>query len=101
MPLSVDRIFESLARFVVRFRWAIVAFWVLVVVVTSATLPSLASEVNNNNSAFLPSSSPSQKATNLAKPVLGGGGSGSVGDVTIVASRSGTLTGADLRAVTR
>ena|SRR5436305_7926267 len=30
MPLSVDRIFESLARFVVRFRWAIVAFWILV-----------------------------------------------------------------------
>jgi putative drug exporter of the RND superfamily len=99
MPTSVDRVFEALARFVVRFRWAIVAFWVLVAVVTSATLPSLASEVNNNNSAFLPPSSPSQKATNLARPVLGGGGSGSVGDVTIVASRSGPLTGADLRAV--
>ncbi len=99
MPMSVDRVFEALARFVVRFRWAIVAFWILVAVVTSATLPSLGSEVNNNNSAFLPSSSPSQKATNLAGPVLGGAGSGNVGDVTIVASRSGPLTSADLRAV--
>ena len=89
MPLSVDRIFESLARFVVRFRWAIVAFWILVAVVTSATLTSLASEVNNNNSAFLPSSSPSQRAANLANPILGGGGTGRIGDVTIVVSRSG------------
>ncbi len=85
----------------VRFRWAIVAFWILVAVVTSATLPSLASEVNNNNSAFLPSSSPSQKAANLANPVLGGGGTGRIGDVTIVASRSGQLTSADLEAVSR
>jgi RND superfamily putative drug exporter len=101
MPLSVDRIFGSLARFVVRFRWAIVAFWILVAIVTSATLTSLASEVNNNNSAFLPSSSPSQRAANLANPILGGGGTGRIGDVTIVVSRSGPLTSSDLEAVAR
>jgi RND superfamily putative drug exporter len=101
VPLSVDRLFEALARFVIRFRWAIVAFWILVAVVTSATLPSLASEVNNNNSAFLPSSSPSQKAADLANPILGGGGTGRIGDVTIVASRSAPLTSADLQAVAR
>jgi putative drug exporter of the RND superfamily len=101
MPMSVDRVFEGLARFVVRFRWAIVTFWILVAIVTSATLPSLASEVNNNNSAFLPSSSPSQRAAKLANPVLGGGGTGAIGDVTIVASRSGPLTSADLQAVGR
>jgi putative drug exporter of the RND superfamily len=101
MPISVDRLFEALARFVVRFRWAIVAFWILVAIVTSATLPSLASEVNNNNTAFLPADSPSQKAANLANPVLGGGGGGNVGDVTIVASRPGPLTSADLQAVGR
>ena len=100
MP-SVDRAYEGLSRFVVRFRWAIVAFWVLVAIVTSAALPSLSSEVNNNNTAFLPSSAPSQKAANLAKPVLGGGGTGRIGDVTIVASRSGPLTSADLQAVAR
>jgi hypothetical protein len=60
MPLSVDRVFEALARFVVRLRWAIVVFWILVAVVTTASLPSLASEVNNNNSAFLPSNAPSR-----------------------------------------
>ncbi len=54
MPVSVDNAFEALARFVIRFRWAILVFWVLVAVVTSAAWPSLGSEVNNNNSAFLP-----------------------------------------------
>jgi putative drug exporter of the RND superfamily len=101
MPISVDRLYEGLARFVVRFRWAIVAFWILVAIVTSAALPSLGSEVNNNNSAFLPADSPSQKAANLANPVLGGGGNGNVGDVTIIASRPGPLTSADLQAVGR
>jgi putative drug exporter of the RND superfamily len=101
MPSTVDRAYEALARFVVRFRWAIVVFWIIVAIVTSASLPSLGSEVNNNNSAFLPSSSPSQKAATLASPVLGGGGTGRIGDVTIVASRAGPLTSADLQAVAR
>jgi putative drug exporter of the RND superfamily len=101
MPISVDRLFEALARFVIRFRWAILAFWILAAIVTSAALPSLGTEVNNNNTAFLPSNSPSQKASNLANPVLGGGGNGNVGDVTIIASRSGQLTSVDLQAVGR
>ncbi len=101
MRLSVDSVFEALARFVVRFRWPVVGFWILVAVLSSVAFPSLASEVNNNNSAFLPASAPSQKAANLANPILGGGGTGRIGDVTIVASRSTPLTSADLRAVAR
>jgi RND superfamily putative drug exporter len=101
MPTSVDGAFEALARFVVRFRYPIVAFWVLVAIVTSAAWPSLSSEVNNNNSAFLPASSPSQKAANLAAPVLGATGTGRNSDVTIIASRSGQLTAADFSAIAR
>lgn len=101
MQISVDRIFEALARFVVRFRVAVVVFWILVAIVTSAALPSLTSEVNDNNSAFLSSGAPSQKAANLATPVLGGGANGRVSDVTIVASSSRPLTAADLAAVAR
>jgi RND superfamily putative drug exporter len=101
MPLSVDAVFESLARFVVRFRGPIVIFWILAAIVTSATLPSLGSEVNNNNSAFLPSSAPSEKAANLGNPILGGGGTGRIGDVIIVGSRSGPLTSSDLQALAR
>jgi putative drug exporter of the RND superfamily len=101
MPLSVDTAYEALARFVIRFRWPIVAFWIVVVIATSAAFPSLSSEVNNNNSAFLPSNAPSQKAANLATPVLGSGANGRISDITIVASRSGPLTAADIRAITR
>ncbi len=101
MPKSVDSAFEALARFVVRFRIAIVVFWVLVAIVTTAAWPSLSSEVNNNNSAFLPSSAPSAKAANLATAVLGGGANGRISDITIVASRQGRLTASDLAAVSR
>ncbi|MGH2857070.1 MAG: MMPL family transporter, partial [Solirubrobacteraceae bacterium] len=100
--LSVNGAYEALARFVVRWRWAVVAFWIAAAVVTSATMPSLSSEVNDNNNAFLSPSAPSAKAANLAAPLLGGGASGRISDVTIVASRtSGQLTGADLAAVGR
>ncbi len=101
MPGSVDNAFEALARFVIRFRWPILVFWVLVAVVTSAAWPSLTSEVNNNNSAFLPANAPSAKAATLATPVIGGGANGRESDVTIVAARSGRLTHADLAAVAR
>jgi RND superfamily putative drug exporter len=101
MPLSVDAVYEALARFVVRFRWPIVAFWIVVAIVTSAAFPSLSSEVNNNNSAFLPSNAPSEKAANLATPVLGGGANGRISDITIVASRPGPLTTADFQAIAR
>ena len=93
--------YEGLARFVVRFRVPIVVFWLLVAVVTSATLPSLSSEVNDDNSAFLQSSAPSTKAANLAAPLLGDGASGRISEVTIIATRSGPLTSADLDAVAR
>jgi RND superfamily putative drug exporter len=101
MGISVDGAFEALARFVVRFRYPIVVFWILVAIVTSAAWPSLSSEVNNNNSAFLPASSPSQKAANLATPVLGETGTGRNSDVTIIASRSGQLTAGDFAAIAR
>ncbi|HTX44928.1 MAG TPA: MMPL family transporter [Solirubrobacteraceae bacterium] len=100
-PRSVNDAYEALARFVVRLRWPIVVFWVLVVIVTSAAFPSLTSEVNDNNSAFLRQSAPSTRAANLATPLLGGGASGNVSSITIIAVRQGPLTAADLQAVGR
>ena len=44
----MDAIYGGLARFVVRFRYLVVVFWLAVAVVVSATLPSLSSEVNSN-----------------------------------------------------
>ncbi|MGH2913869.1 MAG: MMPL family transporter [Solirubrobacteraceae bacterium] len=99
--LSINSAYEALGRFVVRFRFVIVAFWLAAAIVTSATLPSLSSEVNDNNSAFLSPSAPSARAADLAKPILGAGASGSVSAITIVGARSGPLTSVDLAALGR
>ncbi len=97
----MDDVFSALAHFVVRFRYLVVVFWLAAAVILSATLPSLSSEVNDNNSAFLPASAASNKAANLATPLLGAGASGKISEITIIASRAGQLTSADLAAVTR
>ncbi len=87
-----DRIFTGLARVVVRFRWLVVALWIGAAVITSAAFPSLSSEINNDNSQFLPSSTPSSQAVSLAAPILGSKNDNT--RVTIVAVRTGNLTGA-------
>ena len=88
----VQRAFHALAVAVVRGRWAVVAFWLVVLALANSQLPSLSREVNNENSAFLPPSAPSQRAAELATPLLGGK-HGSV--LLIVAARSGGITSAD------
>ena len=100
-PMSVNGAYEALGRFVVRFRWAIVVFWLLVAIVTSAAFPSLSSEVNDNNSAFLNSSEPSSKAADLAAPLLGGNVDSNISEITIVAGSDQKLTSDDLTAVQR
>ena len=59
MDELMDDLFARHARFVVRFRYAIVVFWLAAAVVLSGTLPSLGSEINDNNSAFLAPAIPS------------------------------------------
>src|ERR1700733_96278 len=58
----------GLARFAVRFRYAIIAFWLVAGALCIALFPSLGSAVNTDNSSFLPASSPSVHAMNLAAP---------------------------------
>jgi RND superfamily putative drug exporter len=91
--------YRGLGRFTVKFRWVIVLVWLLATVALVRTMPSLSSQVNNQNTAFLPSNSPDMKAARLAAPLLG---KASAEPVEIVAARqSGTLTPADLAAVQR
>jgi RND superfamily putative drug exporter len=66
-----DRFFGALGRCSVRFRWLIIAAWVAIAVVSSVALPSLGSEVNNDNTQFLPSTAPSNEAADLAAPLIG------------------------------
>ena len=100
--ISVNAIYKALGRFVVRFRWAIVVFWLLAAVVTTAALPSIGSEINDNNSAFLKSSEPSIRAADLASPILGQGASGNVTSIPLVAVQdSRRLNAADVASITR
>jgi putative drug exporter of the RND superfamily len=96
----VNTFFAGLGRFVVRFRFLVVLLWIIVAVVSSRALPSLSSEVNNDNSQFLPASAPSSQAADLATPLLGNVNQDS--QVIIVATRSGgALTASDQRAIAR
>ena len=90
----MNTFFVGLGRFVVRFRYLVVLLWIIVAVVSTRALPSLSSEVNNDNSQFLPASAPSSQAAALATPLLGNVNQDS--QVIIVAARSGgALTASD------
>lgn len=91
-------IFQWLGEGVVRFRYAVVAMWLVGVILAVATLPSLSSVTDNNNSAFLPKNSQSVHAAQLAAPFQ----HGTLPTSEIVASRAnGRLTPADQAAITR
>src|SRR5580692_6123553 len=92
--------FAGLGRFAVRFRFLIVVAWLALIAVTTVAFPSLGSEVNNDNSQFLPASAPSSRAAALAAPLLGSINDNS--EVTVIAARrSGALDASDLAALTR
>ena len=94
----MNRVFSGLARFVVRYRFLVVAAWIVVAVVATKALPSMTSEVNNNNSQFLPASAPSEQAATLATPLLGKAGGDS--QILVVSSTAhGTLTAVDQGAI--
>jgi len=91
--------FTSIARFDVRFRWLIVAVWIVGVIAGVTLLPSLSSVTQSNSAQFLSSSSPSVQAAQLAAPFRGSDPSGTA---IIVAYRaSGPLTAADMAAISR
>src|SRR5665213_2168174 len=57
--------FKSIAKFSVRFRWPIIILWIAAVPVLNSTLPKLNDVSKNDNSAFLPKNSQTQKAADL------------------------------------
>ncbi|MGP0030707.1 MAG: MMPL family transporter [Acidimicrobiales bacterium] len=93
----MSRFFEAWGRGVVRFRWAVVVVWIVGTIAAVHSLPSLASQVNDNNGAFLPASAPSNQAALLAEPLIG---SQTHSEVPIVAVTSAAgLTAADRTAL--
>ena len=90
--------FAALGRSTVRFRWLIIAGWLVATVVLTMALPSLSSVEKNSNSQFLPSSAASVQAAELARPFS----STTTSDATYVAAvPSGTLSSADNLAIDR
>jgi RND superfamily putative drug exporter len=91
--------FAAIARFDIRFRWLIVAVWLVGVIAGVRLLPGLTTVTHANNGSFNSSSSPSVRASQLAAPFQ-------VVDpkqsATIVASRaSGPLTADDAAAMSQ
>ena len=95
----MHRFFTGLGKFTVKYRWIILAVWLVGTFAAVKALPSLSSQVNNDNSAFLPANAPDVKAANLAAPLVG---KESLAPIVVVADRiSGPLTAADVTAVER
>jgi len=95
----MNAFFNGLGRFTVRFRWLIVVVWIVGTVASVHYFPSLASQVNNDNSAFLPSTAPSTVAGNLAVPLVG---KSTLQPIIIVGiSQNGPITTQDTRALGR
>ena len=58
----------GLARVVIRFRYVVIAGWLIAAALCTLLLPSLADSVNTDNTTFLPASTPTQHALTLAAP---------------------------------
>ena len=60
----------GLARTMIRFRYLVIALWIVAAILAIGLFPSLSSVVTSDNSSFLPSSAPSRQAATLASPFL-------------------------------
>ena len=86
----------GVARFSIRFRYAIIGGWLVAAALCVTLLPSLASAINTDNSSFLPASAPSQQAMDLAEPFQPAGTTAA----TLVVAGKSTLTTSDQNAIT-
>jgi putative drug exporter of the RND superfamily len=90
--VRIHAIFGGIGAFAVKFRWFVIAAWLIAAFAVPHFLPSLNSVTQGNNSAFLPASAPSEKAAQLAAPF----GSANLIPVPVVAAVSqGALSTAD------
>lgn len=90
--------FEKIARFSVKFRWLIIIAWIASVPILTANFPSITSVAKNNNSDFLPKSSPTATAAKLETAFQR---KDTATNAVIVVDRSGPLTAADDAALAR
>ena len=90
--MRIHAIFGGIGAFAVKFRWVVIAAWLIAAFAVPHYLPSLNSVTQGNNSAFLPASAPSEQAAQLAAPFS----SSNLIPVPVVAAiNHGTLTPAN------
>lgn len=95
--MSMSKVFEAIARFSVKFRWLIIIFWIAMVPILTANLPSINDVTKNDNSDFLPKNSPTIKATELESNFQP---KDTAGTLTVIAvSADGPLTPQDDTAI--
>ncbi|HUA12974.1 MAG TPA: efflux RND transporter permease subunit [Candidatus Sulfotelmatobacter sp.] len=92
------RIFRSIGKFSVRFRWLVVIVWIFGTIAAVHNFPSLSSVTQSNNTSFLPASAPSQKAINLASSLDKSSSSPTIG-VVIATNDGSSLTQADVATI--
>jgi RND superfamily putative drug exporter len=90
--VRIHAIFGGIGAFAVKFRWVVIAAWVIAAIAVPKFLPSLNSVTQGNNSAFLPASAPSEQAAQLAAPF---GATNLVPVQVVAAVGHGTLSTAD------
>jgi len=89
--------FNSIAKFSVKFRWPIIILWIAAVPILTSSLPKLADVSKNDNSQFLPKNSQTQKASDLEANFQS---KDTVSQEVLIASReNGPLTKADNQAI--
>ena len=93
MPLM-----RAIGRFAVRYRYLVIAVWLVATLACIYFLPSLSSVSSSDTGLFLPSSEPSQRAAQLASPFQHATGSTAS---LIVTHNGGALTPADEVAITQ
>jgi len=91
----MSRLFTSLGRFSVRFRFLIVVAWIAVTILAVRLLPTLGDVAKDTTSGFLPATSASMQAAVLAAPFQ----DATLAAATLVVARDGGLTAADNAAV--
>lgn len=86
----------SLGRFAVRYRYLVIAFWLVLAVVCIKAFPSLNNVAQTDNSSFLPGSAPIKQAAQLATPFQPAKGSTAV---LVAVREGGRLTADDQTAI--
>lgn len=91
------RLFESIGKFAVRFRWLILILWIAAIPVVTSSFPNINDVSKNNNSDFLPKNSPTDTAVKLENKFQSKDTAANA--IIIAARKSGPLTDADKTAI--